>query len=77
MREEDKTEGKDKSREIAVKEKELAAAEEKLTALRAKYSSDPEFKKYEEYKDNGVDLARLASGIRTCIAYRYGDKDYR
>ena len=61
MREEDKTEGKDKSREIAVKEKELAAAEEKLTALRAKYSSDPEFKKYEEYKDNGVDLARLKS----------------
>ena len=59
LREEDKTEGKDKSREIAVKEKELAAAEEKLTALRAKYSSDPEFKKYEEYKDNGVDLARL------------------
>lgn len=61
LREEDKTEGKDKSREIAVKEKELAAAEEKLTALRAKYSSDPEFKKYEEYKDNGVDLARLKS----------------
>lgn len=59
LREEDKTEGKDKSSEIAVKEKELAAAEEKLTALRAKYSSDLAFQKYEEYKDNGVDLARL------------------
>ena len=48
LREEDKTEGKDKSSEIAVKEKELAAVEEKLSALRAKYNSDAAFQKYEE-----------------------------
>ena len=39
LREEDKTEGKDKSKEIKVKEKELSDAEEKLNALRSKHSS--------------------------------------
>ncbi len=59
LREEDRAEGKDKKSEIQAKEKELSAAEEKLTALRSKYGSDETFRKYEEYRDEGVDLARL------------------
>ena len=59
LREEDRAEGKDKKSEIQAKEKELSAAEEKLAALRSKYGSDETFRKYEEYRDEGVDLARL------------------
>ena len=62
LREEDKTEGKDKSKEIAVKEKEFKEAEEKLNELRNKHSADAAFKKYEEFRDEGVDLARLKTG---------------
>lgn len=59
LREEDKTEGKDKSKEIKVKEKELSDAEEKLNALRSKHSSEKVFQEYEDFRDEGVDLARL------------------
>lgn len=59
LREEDKTEGKDKSKEIKVKEKELSEAEEKLNALRSKHSSEKAFQEYEDFRDEGVDLARL------------------
>lgn len=59
LREEDKTEGKDKSKEIKVKEKELSDAEEKLNALRSKHSSEKTFQEYEDFRDEGVDLARL------------------
>ena len=59
LREEDRAEGKDKKSEIQAKEKLLSDAEEKLTALRGKYGSDQTFRKYEEYRDEGVDLARL------------------
>lgn len=59
LREEDKTEGKDKSKEIKVKEKELSDAEEKLNALRSKHSSEKAFQEYENFRDEGVDLARL------------------
>lgn len=59
LREEDKTEGKDKSKEIKVKEKELSDAEEKLNALRSKHSSEKAFREYEDFRDEGVDLARL------------------
>lgn len=59
LREEDKTEGKDKSKEIKVKEKELSDAEEKLNALRSKHSSEKAFQEYEDFRDEGVDLARL------------------
>ena len=59
LREEDKTEGKDKSKEIKVKERELSDAEEKLNALRSKHSSEKAFQEYEDFRDEGVDLARL------------------
>lgn len=59
LREEDKTEGKDKSKEIKVKEKELSDAEEKLNALRSKHNSEKAFQEYEDFRDEGVDLARL------------------
>lgn len=59
LREEDKTEGKDKSKEIKVKEKELSDAEEKLNVLRSKHSSEKAFQEYENFRDEGVDLARL------------------
>lgn len=59
LREEDKTEGKDKSKEIKVKEKELSEAEEKLNALRSKHISEKAFQEYEDFRDEGVDLARL------------------
>ena len=45
---------------IAKKEEELKASYETLNALRAKYADDPEFQKYEAYRDDGIDLARLS-----------------
>ncbi len=41
---------------------DIAALQEKLAAVKAKYRDDPEFSKYEEMLDNGVDLARLSTG---------------
>ena len=38
---------------------ELEKAEKKLEELRSKYKNDEAFTKYESYRDNGVDLARL------------------
>jgi len=40
---------------IRVRDEKRAAVE----ALRAKYKDDAEFQKYEEYRDDGIDLARL------------------
>ena len=37
----------------------VAIVDGKLDALRAKYASNEEFKKYEEMRDDGIDLARL------------------
>lgn len=62
LREIDKTEGNDKSKEIEAKTAELNAAEERLAACRAKHEKDGDFVKYEEYRDEGVDLARLKTG---------------
>lgn len=42
-------------RETAV----MAEWHEKLEKLRASYQSDPEFQKYEAYRDEGIDLSRL------------------
>ena len=52
-------EGVDKTKEIAEKKVELEKAEKKLEELRSKYKNDEAFTKYEAYRDNGVDLARL------------------
>lgn len=59
LKEIDKTEGNDKSKEIEAKMAELQAAEDKLAACRAKHANDEDFAKYEEFRDEGVDLARL------------------
>lgn len=61
LREENTSEGSDKSKEIEEKLKELQAMEEKLEALRNSYAQDAEFAKYESYRDEGIDLARLQS----------------
>ena len=37
----------------------IAEVDKKLDDLRSKYLDDPEFRKHEEFRDNGVDLARL------------------
>ncbi len=60
LKEESKEET-DKSKEIADKTTELEEAEEKLETLRKAYSQDEAFVKYEEYRDEGIDLARLKS----------------
>ena len=61
LKEEDAAEGSDKSKEIEEKSKELQGIEEKLDALRSAYAQDSEFAKYEAYRDEGIDLARLQS----------------
>ena len=45
--------------QIAALRKELAAVREEIEALRKPYANDPEFQKYEAYRDDGIDLARL------------------
>ena len=40
-------------------EKKIAEYRKELDAVKAKYSSDPAFKEYEDKVDNGIDLARL------------------
>ena len=40
-------------------DKNCAAEQAKLDSLRKKYASNPEFAKYEEMRDEGIDLARL------------------
>ena len=35
------------------------SGETEIEALRAPYANDPEFQKYEAYRDDGIDLARL------------------
>ena len=54
-------EGTDKTKEIAEKTAELEKIERKLEDLRKKYEKDEAFAKYESYRDEGVDLARLKS----------------
>ena len=73
LREEDKTEGKDKSKEIKVKEKELSDAEEKLNALRSKHSSEKAFQEYEDFRDEGVDLAETENKRNAYSEKRYAD----
>ena len=46
-------------KKIAEKMVELEKAEKKLEELRSKYKNDEAFAKYEAYRDDGVDLARL------------------
>lgn len=46
-------------KELAAAAAEVAAVNAKLDALRAANMSDPEFAKYEEMRDEGIDLARL------------------
>lgn len=58
LREEDKADGKDKSEVIKQHCEELLKVQEELDVLRKKYDSE-EFRKYEAYRDDGVDLARL------------------
>ncbi len=59
LNEENQMEGVDKTKEITEKKVELEKAEKKLEELRSKYKNDEAFTKYEAYRDNGVDLARL------------------
>ena len=47
------------SSQIDTKQKELAAAHEQIEKLRAQYAEDENFKKYEQYRSDGIDLARL------------------
>ena len=59
LKDESREEGSDKSKEIEEKEKELQKIEDQLEQLRNTYAKDPEFAKYESYRDEGIDLARL------------------
>ncbi len=59
LKEENQMEGTDKSKEIEEKTKELEKAGEKLEELRSRYTNDEAFAKYEAYRDDGIDLARL------------------
>ena len=52
-------EKKGREKEIGEKERQLRDAMEKMDTLRKAYSKDDAFQKYEEYRDDGVDLARL------------------
>ena len=45
--------------QIAALRQQLAAVREEIEALRKPYADDPEFQKYEAYRDDGIDLARL------------------
>ena len=45
--------------QLAAHNDTIAGLENQLAAVRAKYADDPEFAKYEEMRDNGIDLARL------------------
>lgn len=60
LREEDKEEEKDKTAEIQEKEGQLKEADAHLEALREAHADDPDFAKYEKFRDEGVDLARLS-----------------
>ena len=50
----DKVEG-----ELKTVDAKIAELQKKLDGVRAKYKDDPEFRKYEAMRDNGIDLARL------------------
>src|SRR5699024_487430 len=52
-------EKKGREKEIGEKERQLRDAMEKMDTLRKAYSKDDAFQKYEEYRDDSVDLARL------------------
>ena len=45
--------------QIASLRAQLDAGRKEIEALRAPYENDPEFQKYEAYRDDGIDLARL------------------
>ena len=45
--------------QIAALRVQLNAGRKEIEALRAPYANDPEFQKYEAYRDDGIDLARL------------------
>lgn len=49
----------EKGKEIAEKAKELQGIENKLEQLRQTYTADEAFQRYEAYRDDGIDLARL------------------
>lgn len=63
LREKAKLEGKDKSKDIGNEldkiEKELETIRSEINSLLDKYRDHPDFEKYESYKDNGVNLAKL------------------
>ena len=46
-------------KKILEKEKELAERHAKVDALREQHKNDPGFAEYEQYRDNGIDLAKL------------------
>ncbi len=48
-----------KNQEIAAKEKELAACRAEIDKMRKAYEGNEEFAKYEAYRDDGIDLAKL------------------
>ena len=45
--------------QIAALRAQLNAGRKEIEALRVPYANDPEFQKYEAYRDDGIDLARL------------------
>ncbi len=48
--------------EISALDQAITGLQSRLDAVKAKYRGDPEFAKYEEMLDNGIDLARLNPG---------------
>jgi len=48
-------------RKVAEQDRKIAELRTKLEAVKAKYRDDPEFARYEEMLDNGIDLARLTT----------------
>jgi len=48
-----------KLRQIAQKDEEIKLREQDIEQMRKKYADNPEFQKYEAYRDEGIDLARL------------------
>ena len=49
----------EKSGQLEKAQEKLKQCDDQIAALRQPYASDPEFQKYEAYRDDGIDLARL------------------
>lgn len=52
---------KELEEKLANEEKELAAKDKEVEKLREKYKDHPDYEKYEKYRDNGINLAKLTT----------------